>query len=116
MKTSWLLCKKNNMDKRVCDRKLNKVLAVVVMFATVFVLLFSAMFLVEHAHHHCEGDECPICMVMAQCSKNIKTLSSAIIFVSVGLLTIAPLRNIRTSLVTDFFNNSLVFQKVRMNN
>ena len=104
------------MKIRYFSKQMNRGLAGAVMIAVVFVLLFSVMFLSGHVHHHCEDEDCPICMVMAQCSDNIKTLSAAIAFICCGLLLIAPILNIRAVSGSDSVTNSLVFQKVRMNN
>ena len=97
------------------NKKAKRITAWVVMVATVLVILFSTYYLVEHSYHNCTGNECPICMVMEQCSNNLKTMSTDFVFACTSLFILTSLlKEVHYEL--NIFNNSLISQKVRMNN
>lgn len=98
------------------NRRFNRMIALVVMVATVLVILFSTVFLVKHAHHHCCGEDCPVCAVMLQCSNNLRSIGTAIFFVAIGVYLFTSLLK-KVYLGEDInLGNSLISQKVRMNN
>ena len=88
----------------------------VVMLATVFVLLFSTIYIADHAKHDCIGEDCPVCAVMEQCGIMLKTIGTAILAACAGMVLHFLLRRDTHYRVYFYFCNSLFFQKVRMNN
>lgn len=98
------------------NQKTKGITAWIVTVVTVIVLLFSAFYLVEHAEHDCTGSECPICMVMAQCSNNLKAIGTALILASASLfLFTLTNKELHYDKIISL-SNSLISQKVRMNN
>lgn len=94
-----------------------KLLAAALMVAVVLVLLFSEGYSAKHANHtHCDKDDCQICLTLARCEANIKTITTAIIIAFVGLLLFAPVLKSAASVEEVFLSNSLISQKIRMNN
>lgn len=98
------------------NKKLNQITAWVAILATVIVMLISSIYLIEHANHQCSGNECPICSVMNQCSNNLKLVGAAIIIAAASLLHFTFLLKKSSPDTMIACSNSLVFQKVRMNN
>ena len=90
--------------------------ALVAIIATVLVMTFSATFLVQHHSHQCTGNECPICHVMEQCSNNLKTIGTAVIAVAAIVAIRETVKQLTTNSVGEFSCNSLVSQKVRLDN
>ena len=104
----------NSVFVKNCNLK--KIMVVVAILATLIVMLASSDYLVEHMHHDCCGDECPVCAVMAQCVNNIKTISAAVIVVYAVLSLMISLFKDSCIISGESFAYSLISQKVRMNN
>lgn len=96
--------------------KSRRITAWVAMLATVFVMLFSGIYLAEHAEHNCTGNDCPICAVINQCSNNLKTIGTAAIIASASLFVFPLLQGSVLAVSKIVSCNSLFSQKVRMNN
>lgn len=43
-------------------KKVSKLIAIMAMICLVAGMLFSYDYIIENAHHHCSGEDCPICM------------------------------------------------------
>lgn len=71
----------------------SRVVAVVFVIFFVASILFSVNFSIENAHHKCTGDNCPICLEIAQAIQfvsNIKILPTmAIVLGIVGVVYFA---------------------------
>lgn len=93
-----------------------RITAWVALFVTVFVLLFSTFYIVEHADHICSGDDCPVCAVIEQCGDTLKTLGTAVIIVCATSVLFFILQGKVYFEIHFFPCNSLISQKVRMNN
>jgi len=98
------------------NQKTKRLIAWVAMIATVCVMLFSTVFLVEHSNHTCHGNDCPICSVMEQCSNTLRTFATAIAIVVAGTIVLRFFYGREEGTLDAICCNSLVFQKVRMNN
>lgn len=98
------------------NQNLKKITALVAMLATVFVLLFSTSYLIEHAEHNCTGSDCPICAIMEQCGNNLKTIITAIILACIAIILFSVLQETVHYQFHSVSSNSLISQKVRMNN
>lgn len=96
--------------------KVNRIAVLVALGATLFVMLFSTIFISEHVDHNCTGSECPICMVMEQCSENLKLIGTAIIAIAVGLFLICAMQRALSENGSHIICDSLISQKIRMNN
>lgn len=98
------------------NNHLRKITAWVAAVATVFVMLFSSLYIVEHSDHECGGADCPICAVMAQCSNNLKTIGLAVVVVAAMCGLIDDTKAAVTIGADNLSVTSLISQKVRMNN
>ena len=58
--------------------KTKRILAMLMVVAIFAVVLSSALFLAEEAHHDCIGDGCQICFQMNVCRGILKSLSLAL--------------------------------------
>ena len=44
-----------------------------------FVILGSSSFIITHADHDCTGEECSVCIELAECHNTLNTLGTALI-------------------------------------
>ncbi len=93
-----------------------RIVAWVALIATLFVVLFSAVYISENMAHHCDGEDCPICETLHQCTNIIKTIGSAVVIVATSILSIFYVKEILKADTDCVLCNSLIIQKVRMNN
>lgn len=98
------------------NQNFKSITAWVAMSAIVFVLLFSTCYIVEHADHECTGRDCPICLIMEQCGNNLKSIGTAIMISCVAVVLFSSLQENKHYQISMFPCNSLVSQKIRMNN
>lgn len=94
----------------------NRIIAIVTMVAVISVMLFSAVYLEEHANHDCTGGDCPICAMMSQCSNHLKQITEVIVAavsVTFFAVTYEVMQKYAVNLVSF---RSLISQKVRMDN
>ena len=59
-------------------KKKNRILAILLAVTVLFVMLYSALFIVAHAEHDCVGENCPICYQISVCEHTLKNLSLAV--------------------------------------
>ena len=59
-------------------KKKNRIIAILLAVMVVFVMLYSALFIVAHAEHDCVGENCPICYQISVCENTLKNLSLAV--------------------------------------
>lgn len=98
------------------NQNFKRITAWVAISAIVLVLLFSVCYIVEHADHECTGEDCPICLVMEQCGNNLKTVGTAIMIACVAVVLFTSLQENKHYQTSMFPCNSLISQKIRMNN
>lgn len=99
------------MQKNRCK----KITAGVALIATVFVMLFSIIYITEHIDHDCTGEDCPICAVMVQSQTNLKTIGTVVIACAYVFLFVRIIMDGQIVSYARVFD-SPVSQKVRMNN
>ena len=59
-------------------KKKNRIIAILLAVMVLFVMLYSALFIVAHAEHDCVGENCPICYQISVCENTLKNLSLAV--------------------------------------
>ncbi|MCR5666142.1 MAG: AraC family transcriptional regulator [Eubacterium sp.] len=96
--------------------KKNRILAWMAAMAIVFVMLFSVLYIVEHAQHHCTGENCPICERMQQCMQNVKQLGTAAVIVVAVMAVSYMIEETAEHVAQPVVDHSLISQKVRMDN
>lgn len=92
-----------------------KATAWVAVLATVFVLLFSELYISHHIDHDCTGEDCPICAEISQCINNLKTIGATVIVCTFVFLSVRIIRNEQNT-CSVCISDSLISRKVRMNN
>ena len=94
--------------------KKRKIAAWVALFAIVFVMLASMLFISGHAHHDCTGEDCPICEVLMMCETNLKMTG---VVALVCICHFFSVRIIKSEFLVSrtYVFDSLISQKVRMN-
>lgn len=94
-------------------RKITSLTMIIIVF---FVVVLSTFYIAHEYHHDCDGDECPICILIEQCENTLKQIKDGI---SSGFRFIMPLFFVMTQLlycVTYIISETLVSNKIRMNN
>ncbi len=97
-------------------KRANKVIAIMLVVFLLAGILFSYNYIVEHAHHHCSGTDCSVCIQIKEAVQFI----SGIRFVAVQTLMAAVfcLVILRTASAKNHIDikNTLVTLKVEMLN
>ena len=56
----------------------NKAISWIVLVVFSLVIFCSSAFIITHTNHDCTGEDCSICMELAECHKTLHTLGTAI--------------------------------------
>ena len=97
------------------NTKFKRILALVAILATVFVVLVSSSVISKNAGHHCNDQEhCPICSLILQCEQNIKTIGSGLIAVATVVFISMSMAELVTAFEYQSVQTTLVSQKVRL--
>ncbi|MCR4639297.1 MULTISPECIES: hypothetical protein [Ruminococcus] len=56
----------------------NRVVSWIVIVVFSLVIFCSTAFIITHNNHNCTGDDCSICMELAECHKVLHTLGTAV--------------------------------------
>ena len=97
------------------DKRFNSIISLVAILATVFVVFVSGLFLAENAYHHCNDEShCPVCTLIVQCEKNIKTIGSGLIIVLAAAMVIETTVVSAANFKYQSVQTTLVSQKVRL--
>ena len=93
----------------------NRIISLVAILATIFVVLASGMFVSEYANHHCHDEaHCPICTLVVQCEKNIRTIGSGLIIAVVTAMVVQAVAEAAVYFEYQSVQTTLVSQKVRL--
>lgn len=96
-------------------RNYNRILAMVALVATVFVMLVSTVFIVEHASHRCDDEaHCPVCALIQQCQNNIKNIGAGLIVAATVYMVVYAMKETGAYVSNESIQTSLVSQKVRI--
>ena len=93
-----------------------RITAWIALVAVLFVMLFSVLYISQHADHECTGADCPVCAVMEQCSNNIKNIGTIVVAIIAALFLCLSILKCVQFVCAVNPNYSLISQKVRMNN
>ena len=94
----------------------NRLIAILLAIIFIFVIPFSAFFIVENENHDCEGEDCSICYQISICENVLKTvglISALVAFVVLFGKCVFLLSSFTIRLVCD---SSLVKLKVKLSN
>ncbi len=56
----------------------NRAISWIVLVVFSFVIFCSSAFIITHTNHDCTGDDCSICMELAECHKTLNTLGTTV--------------------------------------
>ena len=56
----------------------NRAISWIVLMVFSLVIFCSSAFIIVHADHDCTGEDCSICMELAECHKTLHTLGTAV--------------------------------------
>ena len=98
------------------EKKLNRVLAGIMAFMVLFVVLFAAFFVVSHTHHHCSGEDCPVCACIQQCENLLNGAGGSFLFTAAGVLPVVLVIGSIIVSICVVILDTPVSAKVRMNN
>ena len=93
-----------------------KFIAGILAASVLFIMMFSVLFIAEHADHDCTGDDCPVCACLQQCEMMFRGLETGM---TAGAGVYLPLLFliISVSLLCHFVaERTPVAIKVRLNN
>ncbi len=94
---------------------LKRIIALVAILATVFLIHFSNEYLSEHVSHHCtDHAHCPVCSVIEQCENNIRTVGTGLILAIVAVMAYIVVTDSIANFEYQSVQTTLVSQKVRM--
>ncbi len=95
---------------------MNRILTGIMAIMVLFVVLFSAFFIVSHADHDCSGEDCPVCACIQQCENILHGADGNLVFANAGFL---PVVLVIGSILISYcvvISGTPVSAKVRMNN
>ena len=101
-----------NRNGSAAKRTVSIIMAIMVLF----VVLFSAFFIANESGHDCDGDDCPICSCMQQCSENLQLSGIILSAQSAAGLPLVLLFLSLLCFLCSHTQETLVSRKVRLNN
>ncbi len=81
-----------------------------------FIMLFSAFYIVAEADHDCTGEDCPICDCIQQCENTLHQIGDGIASKAAVIIPIVFLLVSIFLFAALFPKETLVSRKVRLNN
>lgn len=103
------------MNKRG-NKRISRIFTGIMAAMMLFVVLFSAFFIVSHSDHDCTGEDCPVCACIQQCENILHGAGdSSLLAVSdiLPIILIAGFIHVSYCIV---ISDTPVSAKVRMNN
>lgn len=95
---------------------LKKSIAAMLGVALILGVLFSAFYIANEYEHDCTGEDCPICQYIAECEAFVNQISTGIVFIFAAILLISFAVKAFENLSEAVSYDTLVSQKVRLNN
>ncbi len=80
-----------------------------------FVMLFSSSFIAGHVHHHCTGEDCPICACLQQCESILRSFGNGIAAFVAAVLPLLVFSASESLPGISFTWDTPVSRKVRIN-
>lgn len=96
--------------------KKNRIFAIILAVAIIFVMLFSGLFLVAQTHHECTSKHCSVCYQLSVCHNLLKTVFSAVIAVLFLAALICVARCVAAAFVQECIQPTLITLKVKLSN
>ncbi|MBR5419884.1 MAG: hypothetical protein IK115_01905 [Lachnospiraceae bacterium] len=93
-----------------------KKIALFLGLTALFALLLSSFLITLENHHHCHGEDCPICACIQQCRDNLRQLGDTLLPSVVCFVLFTAVLSAAFSDTAPVLQDSLVSRKVRMDN
>ena len=93
-----------------------RLIALVVLTAVLVITLFSSCYVIKEADHDCTGAACPICAMIEQCEDNLRQIGTGQITIISVAAAICCFLSAFYPAVSTVSIETLVTQKVRLNN
>jgi hypothetical protein len=81
-----------------------------------FVMMFSAIFIVFHTDHDCTGEDCPVCACLQQCENILHGAGDGSQFTASGIIPFVLITGFILVSSSIVISDTPVSAKVRMNN
>ena len=95
---------------------LKRGIAAIVCITLILGVLFSAFYIAHEYEHDCTGEDCPICQYIAECEAFVNQISTGIVFLFTAIAIVSLAIKLIEELSEVFSYDTLVSQKVRLNN
>ena len=79
------------------------------------ILLFSSFYIALETHHDCCGEDCPYCECIKQCHNTLNQFGDGMLFCIVIAVPVVFALVSKTLFVSDRLQETLVSNKVRLN-
>lgn len=96
--------------------KANKIAAGIMGIMLLVIVLFSSFYIAVEADHHCTGEDCPICACIQQCENTLRGIGDGTAAQSSAVIPVIFILFFSALFVAEFSQETLVSQKVRLNN
>ena len=96
--------------------KKNRVLAVLLIAAVLFVMLSSACYIAIETNHDCVGEDCPICYQISVCEHTLKSVGQAVLVVILAAFIGTIMFSLPAFAKRPAYRTSLVSLKVKLSN
>ena len=80
-----------------------------------FVVLFSAFFIMSHADHDCIGEDCPVCACIQQCENLLHGMGDGSIYAASGILPVVLIVGFILASYCIVASDTPISTKVRIN-
>lgn len=98
-----------------CIHSNKRITALIAVAAVLFMMLFSHFYIAEHVSHHCEdSDNCPVCSMLLQCQRSIKSLGTGIVMAAVAFFISNFRKDVFMGYSYESTQTTLISQKVRL--
>ncbi|MBR2834857.1 MAG: hypothetical protein IKE43_03970 [Coriobacteriales bacterium] len=94
----------------------NRITSTIMGLMLVALVLFSSFYLVAEANHDCSGEDCPICECIQQCIQTLQQIGEGAVSLTAAVIPAFACLILVFLPVTLLPQNTLVSNKVRLNN
>ena len=108
------MCKKSGKGKSTM--KTGKVFLAMISLLIVFVLLFSALFILAEADHDCSGEDCAVCRIIMIAEESLKKLSVIFCVIALAFSSLLTATAPRRAIAPCFSRFTPVLLKVKLSN
>lgn len=95
----------------------NRIISLILLLLFSFVILGSSCFIITHTGHDCTGEDCSVCMELAECHKTLNTLGNTFmggVHIAVMILALSVIVN--ALIQTSSKHTTLISLKVELLN